>query len=406
MGTKTKIFVGLIILTLLGLLLVACVALYSVRDALLPVAVTVTPSLPLSTNPPSATPTPSTQIGLPMVASDLEAQIIQVYDTAGKSVVNITSKAYVYNRFLGQLPQEGTGSGFIYDNRGHIVTNYHVIEGADELIVTLAGGDEFQARVVGTDPSNDLAVLEIDAAGSLPPALPLADSDALRVGQFVVAIGTPFGLDQTLTTGVVSALGRVIESPEANQFIGEVIQTDAAINPGNSGGPLLDLNGAVIGVNSQILSTSGSSAGVGFAISANTVRRVVPELIANGSYPHPWLDIETIDLDAYTLAVLREVGMESPVESGVMVVGFEDNSSARAAGLSSGRQRVRIGPYIFPVDGDIITAIDGVPVAKMEDLTIYLELNTQIGDTVELTFYRDGTQRTLPVEVTARPVNR
>jgi S1-C subfamily serine protease len=184
------------------------------------------------------------------------------------------------------VPHEGTGSGFVYDAEGHIVTNYHVIEGADELLVMLAGGQEYEADIVGTDPANDLAVLLVDSDAELPEPLALADSDDLRVGQSVLAIGNLFGLDQTLTRGVISALGRVIESSD-NSFIGEAIQMDAAINPGNSGGPLLDLQGRVIGVNSQIISTSGSSAGTGFAVSANTVRWVVSALIEQGYYPHP-----------------------------------------------------------------------------------------------------------------------
>ena len=354
-------------------------------------------------NIPEAQPVVTVVVEQPSVIVNLEEQVIQVYETVGPSVVNITSLAYVYDFFMGSVPQEGSGSGFIYNSQGDIITNYHVVEGAEELIVTLASGEEYPAKIVGADPSNDLAVIHINAGENLPPPLGLADSDQLRVGQFVVAIGAPFGLEQTLTTGVVSALGRVIESPQANQFIGEAIQTDAAINPGNSGGPLLNLNGQVIGVNSQILSTSGSSAGVGFAISANTVARVAPELIANGFYPHPWLGIQTLDLNDYTISVLKEAGMEVTVESGVYIVGFEPGSPARAAGLSRGDRQVRFGRYVLPLDGDIITAINDTPIEKMEELTVYLELQTRIGDTVQLTFVRDGQEQSLPVTLKARP---
>jgi S1-C subfamily serine protease len=332
-----------------------------------------------------------------------EERIIAVYETASPSVVNITSLSYVYYWFLGNVPQQGTGSGFVYDRNGHIVTNYHVVQGADQLMVTLTSGKTYEAQVVGLDSSNDLTVIRIDAGADLPAPLELADSGTLRVGQSVVAIGTPFGLDQTLTTGVVSALGRIIESPEANQFIGEVIQTDAAINPGNSGGPLLNLDGRVIGVNSQILSTSGSSAGIGFAISSNTVRRVVPELIAHGSYPHPWLGIQTLDLDALTVALLRQSGMDLPVEGGVMVTGFDSGSPAERAALRSGNQALRLGRYIIPVGGDIIVAVDGHPVKSMADLTVYLEEETSVGTTIRLTVLRDGVQRTVSVALAARP---
>jgi len=336
----------------------------------------------------------------------LEDRITAVYESAGPSVVNITGLTYVRNPLLGSVPEEGTGSGFVFDGQGHIVTNYHVIEGTYELIVTLATGEEFLAEIVGVDPANDLAVLRIDAGAKLPPALDLADSDALRVGQFVVAIGAPFGLEQTLTTGVVSALGRVIESPEDDQFIGEAIQTDAAINPGNSGGPLLNLNGEVIGVNCQILSTSGSSAGVGFAISANTVARVVPRLILDGQYPHPWIGIQTIDLNAYTLAVLKQVGAQISVSEGALVVGFESGSPARAAGVNGGSRTVRYGWYAIPIGGDVLVAVDDRPIEKMEDLLVYLETETEIGDTVRLTVVRDGSLRTIEVRVAERPTGR
>jgi len=334
-----------------------------------------------------------------------EERIISVYESVGPSVVNITSLSYVYYRFLGNVPQQGTGSGFVYDSSGHIVTNYHVIQGADQLMVTLTSGKTYTAQVVGMDPSNDLAVIHIDASGDLPMPLVLADSSRLRVGQSVIAIGTPFGLDQTLTTGVVSALGRVIESPEANQFIGEAIQTDAAINPGNSGGPLLNLDGQVIGVNSQILSTSGSSAGIGFAISSNTVTRVVPELIAHGSYPHPWLGIRTLDLDALTVALLRKAGMDLTVERGILVTGFDSGAPAQAAGLQSGNQVARLGQYLLPVGGDIVVAVNGVSVRSLGDLTVYLEERTSVGDTVRLTIVRNGVERTVSVKLAARPAS-
>jgi len=291
----------------------------------------------------------------------------------------------------------------VYDTSGHIVTNYHVIQGADQLMVTLTTGKTYTAQVVGTDPSDDLAVIHIDAGGDLPRPLVLADSSTLRVGQSVVAIGTPFGLDQTQTTGVVSALGRVIESPEANQFIGEAIQTDAAINPGNSGGPLLNLDGQVIGVNSQILSTSGSNAGIGFAISSNTVKRVVPYLIAHGTYPHPWLGIQTLDLDPLTVALLRQSGMNLTVENGVLVTGFDSGSPAQAAGLQSGNQLARFAQYILPIGGDVIVAVDDVAVKSMGELTVYLEEKASIGDTVRLTIARNGVERTVSVKLTARP---
>src|SRR3990172_9095009 len=213
----------------------------------LPVAEVVPEPVP----PPPAAPAPQANL--------LEERIIRAFETAGPGVVNITSRSISYDFFLRAMPQEGSGSGFVYDDRGHIVTNFHMIEGAAELHVTFFDETRVPAEVVGVDPSNDLAVIKVDVGPELLRGIPLGDSDHLKVGGFVVAIGNPFGLQQTLTTGVVSSLGRIIEGPDG-RFIGEIIQTDAAINPGNSGGPLLDLDGKLVGVNSAIISPSGASA--------------------------------------------------------------------------------------------------------------------------------------------------
>jgi S1-C subfamily serine protease len=304
---------------------------------------------------------------------------------------------------MGTVPEEGTGSGFAYDTEGRIVTNYHVIEGADELLVTLANGHVYDATIVGSDPTNDLAVIQIDAGADLPQPLRLGDSDKVQVGQFVVAIGNPFGLQQTLTTGVVSALGRVIESPESNQFIGEAIQTDAAINPGNSGGPMLDLHGQVIGINSQIISPSGASAGIGFAVSVNTVRRVVPTLIAQGYYPHPWLGADMTPLSSNVVELLRQAGAQVPMESGLLVLDTTAGGPADQAGIHGGNQTVRVGRYRVPVGGDVIVALDGQPVADLQTLTVYLETEKAIGDTVEVNILRDGQALTVSVTLGEEP---
>jgi len=359
---------------------------------------TPTPTAP----PPTPTPAPpQTPVAVEQPANDLEAQVGAVYRQAGSAVVNITSVTYAYDFFFNPVPQEGTGSGFVYDDEGHIVTNYHVIEDAEELSVTLADGDTYSAEVVGEDPTNDLAVIRIDAE-DLPQAVPLGDSDVLNVGQFVVAIGNPFGLERTLTAGVISSLGRVIKGPE-NNFIGEVIQTDAAINPGNSGGPLLDLKGRVIGVNSQIVSPSQANAGVGFAVPANTVRRVVPELIARGRYPHPWLGIEPISLTPDRARVFREAGMNVPVDRGVLVLQTVRGGPADQAGIRGGDRAVQIGRYRVPLGGDIITEVDGEPIDDYQDLTVYLETQTRVGDAVEVTFVRDGEEQTVTVTLEERP---
>jgi S1-C subfamily serine protease len=359
----------------------------------------------------TATPVPATPVPAPVQALPdvqgaiyaLQAQIIAVYEATSPAVVNITTRTYGYNWFRQPVPREGTGSGFVYDAQGHIVTNYHVVQNAEELLVTLADGSTYEAEIVGEDPANDLAVIRIDARAALPRPLPVGDSDRLRVGQFVVAIGNPFGLDQTLTTGVISALGRVIESPEDNGFIGEAIQTDAAINPGNSGGPLLDLEGRVIGVNSQIISTSGASAGIGFAVSANSVRRVVPALIADGYYPHAWLGAEMAALTPSTADLLREAGMDDVTDTGLLVLEVVRGGPAEKAGIRAGSRVARIGRYRVPVDGDIIVGIDGQPLDDYQGLTVYLETETNIGDVVELTILRDGKELVLPLTLEEEP---
>jgi S1-C subfamily serine protease len=354
--------------------------------------------------PPSVEPVP-TAGSLPATQSmlSLEEEIIQVYEEVGLGVVNITNRSYGLDFFMRPVPQEGTGSGIVYDSQGHIITNYHVIEGAEELFVTLPDESIVEARVVGADPSNDLAVIQVDAPADLLHPVPLGESGALRVGQIVVAIGNPFGLERTLTVGVVSALGRVIESPD-DRFIGEIIQTDAAINPGNSGGPLLDLTGRIIGVNTAIFSPSQASAGIGFAVPVHTVRRVVPALIEQGYYPHPWLGVRTIwTLTPERIEVLREAGMDVPVENGLLVVEVAGNGPADQAGVRGGDRQVRIGRYILPVGGDILTAIDGQPVKSDRDLLRYLDVETTVGQTVEVTVYRDGAEVSLAVTLGERP---
>lgn len=352
---------------------------------------------------PTAAPAPTATTS-PLTAAilSLEDQIIQLYESVGEGVVNITNRSYGYDFFFRPVPQEGTGSGFVYDAEGHIVTNYHVIEGADELNVTLADETTVPASIVGVDPSNDLAVLKIDAPPEALAVVPLRESGSLRVGQFVVAIGNPFGLERTLTVGVVSALGRVIESPD-ERFIGEIIQTDAAINPGNSGGPLLDLSGQVVGVNTAIFSPSRASAGIGFAVPVSTVRRVVPELIDRGYFPHPWLGARLWSLTPERADLLREAGMEVPVDTGVLVVEATRGSPARRAGLRGGGQQVRVGRFVVLVGGDILTAIDGEPIATDRDLILFLDANTQVNQTVQVTIWREGEELTVPVTLTERP---
>lgn len=393
-----------VVLLILFAALLGCSAPGALSELLAPTPTPTTAPTPtiLPTLPPAPTPveTPSAALTNVLV---LEQRIIEAYDDASMGVVNITNRSYGYDFFLRPVPQEGTGSGIVYDKEGHIITNYHVIEGAEELFVTLPDETTVEATITGADPSNDLAVLKVDVDPTILYPIPLGESGDLQVGQFVVAIGNPFGYEHTLTVGVVSALGRVIESPD-ERFIGEIIQTDAAINPGNSGGPLLDLSGHIIGVNTAIVSPSQASAGIGFAVPADTVRRVVPELIAQGYYPHPWLGLEYMwDLTPERIHILQEVGMDIPIETGVLIVQVAADSPAGRSGLRGGQRQVRVGRTILLVGGDIITALDNEPISSGRDLIRYLDTHTVVGQTIQITFWRDGQEQTIPITLIDQP---
>jgi S1-C subfamily serine protease len=359
-----------------------------------PAPAVVTPPEPAPALLPAAAPA--------LQANILEEQVTRVFETAGPGVVNITTRSISYDFFLRVLPQEGSGSGFVYDDRGHIVTNFHVIEGASEIHVTFFDETRVPAEVVGVDPSNDLAVVKVDVSTDLLQVIPLGDSDRLKVGRFVVAIGNPFGLQQTLTTGVVSSLGRVIEGPDG-RFIGEVIQTDASINPGNSGGPLLDLDGRVVGVNSAIISPSGASAGIGFAIPVSTLKRVVPELIARGRYPHPWLGVELWNVSANLAERLNRAGVRTPGGGGVMVVGLAARGPSARAGIRGPSEVGLLGNLRVPIGADYVLALDGEPVRTDRDITVLLETKHRVGDRVKATIWRDGKVLDLEVTLGERP---
>src|SRR6266702_1971157 len=330
-----------------------------------------------SLNDPCAVPRAVTPRG--ELSAD-EKSTITLFRQASPSVVNITAIGVERDLFtlnLYQIPQ-GTGSGFVWDTNGDIITNFHVIQNADAAQVTLADQSNWKARVVGVAPDKDLAVLRIDAPATRLRPIPIGTSKDLQVGQGVFAIGNPFGLDQTLTTGVISALGREIESVTRRPIQG-VIQTDAAVNPGNSGGPLLDSAGRMIGVNTAILSPSGTNAGIGFAIPIDSVNRVVPELIRRGAVPTPGIGVVAANEAAATRAGVQ----------GVVIVRTSPGSSAERAGLrgmdpSTGKP------------GDVIVAVDGKPVRGLADLIQELE-RVGVGKRVTLTVQRDGRQ--VPVEV-------
>ncbi|UCF10446.1 MAG: trypsin-like peptidase domain-containing protein [Candidatus Bipolaricaulota bacterium] len=334
-------------------------------------------------------------------AFELQEQVIRVYEEVAASVVHIAVRGTTEDVFMRPVPTAGSGSGFLFDDDGHIVTNYHVIADAETITVAFDGVDCCPAVVVGVDPSTDLAVLRVERV-DLPPPLVLAESSALRVGQFVVAVGNPFGLQGTATFGIISALERVIRSPDG-RFIGEAIQTDAAINPGNSGGPLLDLEGRVIGVNSQIISPVEASAGIGFAVASDTVARVVPVLIAQGRFPHPYLGVVGFDLSAERVQDFRESGIELPMARGILVLAVEADSPAERAGLRGGNRTISLNGIPFPLGGDVILEINGTPTSSVLDLILGLESRGVIGAPLTLLVLRDGETLTLTATLAERP---
>ncbi len=319
-----------------------------------------------------------------------EKTTVDLFEHARGSVVFITTKTQVrdfWTRNVFTVPR-GTGSGFIWDDAGHVITNYHVIENASEATVKLADGRDYRAALVGASPAHDIAVLRIGVGFKRPPPVPLGTSHDLRVGQKVFAIGNPFGLDWTLTTGIVSALDRSLGG-DNGIAIEHLIQTDAAINPGNSGGPLLDSAGRLIGINTAIYSPSGASAGIGFAVPVDTVNKVVPELIRNGKYLRPALGIEVDEGLNQRLTQLLNV-------KGVVILRVPQGSAAAAAGLK-GASVARDGGI---VPGDIITAVGGKPVDGTGKLLASLD-DFKVGETVKVTVLRDG--RKLDVPVTLQP---
>ena len=329
-----------------------------------------------------------------------EEPVVEVYRETSPSVVNITTTRVAFNFFMQPVPQEGSGSGFIYDKEGHIITNDHVIEGAQEINVTFTDGRTVPAEVIGRDPLDDLAVIKVDLPDSELIPLRLGDSSTLQEGQTAVAIGNPFGFSGTVTTGVISSLNRIIQSEEGKPIL-NVIQTDAAINPGNSGGPLLNLKGEVIGVNTAIISPSGGSVGIGFAISVNAVKRVAPDLIEKGYHPHPQLGITGISLTPSFVEELTDSGVNLGVEGGFLVIEVVPGGPADTAGIKGGTSTVRIRNQPIPVGGDVIIALNEKKIDNYLDLYGYLEQETSAGEVVEVTVVRNGSEITLKVTLGA-----
>ena len=333
----------------------------------------------------------------PTVATD-EQNNIEIYQAYSPAVVNITSKVYQQTLF-GIYPSEGTGSGSIIDEKGYILTNYHVVQGATQLDVQVEN-DKYPAKLIGTDRDNDLAVIKIE-----PPhdhkltVIKLGTSTGLKVGQKVLAIGNPFGLQRTLTTGIISGLERPLNDPASRRTINGAIQTDASINPGNSGGPLLNARGEQIGINTAIYSPNGGgSVGIGFAVPVDVAKKIIPELISKGYVSRPYLGVGTFPLGA---RIARAFGL--PVNEGLMITTVARGSGAASAGLRSAVLNQDMwGSTIIQRLGDVIVAIDGKKVASTDDLQNALQ-DKKIGDTVQVDILREGNQTTVPVRLAERP---
>ena len=358
-------------------------------------AVTSAPSLTPAPQVATATPAP------PVVANgesgDVETSRLEaVYQDVSPSVV------FIFVEYPGVA---GAGSGFVWDKDGHIVTNNHVVSEGGEtpnlILVTFKDGTRAKATIVGRDPQSDLAVIKVDVPAEILKPVKTGDSDTLRVGQRVEAIGNPYGYEQgwTMTEGIISALGRTLPTANSPFSIPQVIQTDAAINPGNSGGPLLDDSGRVIGVNSAIKSEVRANAGIGFAIPVNLVKRVVPVLISQGKFEHPWVGISGTTL---TSDLAQAMGLPAS-QRGALIIKVVGGSPADKAGLHGSSKETKVLGMTEEVGGDVIVAVDGHPVTKMADLMVYLEEHKSPGDTIDLTVLRDGKEKHISLTLDKRP---
>lgn len=382
-------------LILLALLLSGCLAQ---RDVL-PLQAAATPQVIAV-----STPTPAALASLTALidAAGLdfaERRIVDVYERVSPSVVSITTQVLRQDFFFNVVPEEGSGSGFVLDKEGHILTNYHVVEGAERIEVDFGDQLTAPATVVGSDARNDVALLKVDVPPAELEPVQLGNSEDLQVGQWAIAIGNPFGqFGRTLTTGVISALGRSLQGPDGRTISG-VIQTDAAINKGNSGGPLLDSSGRVIGINSAIFSPTGTSAGVGFAVPVDTIKRMLPDMLALGRYRHPWLGVRY----AYNITPgLAEV-LKLPTSTGLLLVQLYRGSPLEGAGALSAQREEIIGNQRVYVGGDILIAADGQAVGNLDQLEALIEKNYRVGDSVNLTLIRDGQTLDLTVELVEEP---
>jgi len=321
-----------------------------------------------------------------------ELSLIEIFENSEAGVVRVN----VQRSADEQIPA-GVGSGFVFDNKGHIITNAHVVDGATKIVITFLDGREYNAEVVGVDTFTDIAVVKVNADLSLLNPLTLGDSSSLKVGEPIAAIGNPFGLSGSMTSGIVSQLGRLLPSG-SGYSIPDVIQTDAAINPGNSGGPLINMRGSVVGINTAIQSATGEFTGVGFAVPSQTIAKIVPNLIKDGEYKHPWIGISGRDIDPDLAKVLN---LKDAV--GFLIVTVVPDSPAEKAGLHGSEKVVEGDGTEYTIGGDIILSVDGKEVRKISDILIHLQRAKAVGDDLVLEILRDGRTSNFTLVLGERP---
>lgn len=328
--------------------------------------------------------------------SNDEVLNVRIYRETSPAVANVLTKATEYDFWMDPVPVEGAGSGFVIDSKGYILTNFHVVQGAQTIEVVLGDQSRYTAKFIGADQRNDVALLKVEPKGKPLMALQLGDSAALQVGQKVLAIGNPFGFQSTLTTGVVSALGRTVQTSQTT-FIDQAVQTDAAINRGNSGGPLINTHGEVIGINSAIYTPTGTTAGIGFAIPINTAKRIAHDLITDGRVHQAFLGVETIPINE---SFAEALGL--PAQEGLLVQTTSRGGPAAEAGIRGGDRVAQAGMRRFYIGGDVLTAIDGQKIANRVDVDLMLN-KKRPGDEVTVTLFRGGKKMDLKVKLGERP---
>ena len=319
--------------------------------------------------------------------------LVELFEKSESGVVRIDVDKINSSRETGSL-----GSGFVFDDLGHIITNAHVVESASSVTITFLDGSQYNAQIIGSDKFTDIAVIKVEEKPRYLHPLQMGDSSTLKVGEQVAAIGNPFGLSGSMTSGIVSQIGRLLPSQDTGFSIPNVIQTDAAINPGNSGGPLLNMAGKVMGINTAIQSGTGQSAGIGFAVPSNTILKVVPVLIEKGKYSHPWIGISGKDIDP-ELAKVRDLDQSK----GFLIVTVVPGSPAEIAGLKGVSEIKIIGDKEYPADGDIIISVDGKEVRKISDILIHLQEEKSVGDEMILGILRDGEVMHIILALVERP---